>query len=125
MEVPASHANPIWQFGWLGRQALVLPVHILCARMSNKIYLECLRQPRSLCAVSFAVPYNFIRFLITTLCGCISTLYPFLKKLPKLSNFESFSTGYLLSFKRRNSSTEKLKNDLLKFSTKGYLSGIM
>ena len=59
---------PIWQFGWLGRQVLVLPFHVPCARISNKIYLECQRHTLSPCAVSFAVPFNFIRFLISALC---------------------------------------------------------
>ena len=38
-------------------------------RNSNKIYLESLRYTRSPCTVTFVVPFNFIRFLISALCG--------------------------------------------------------
>ena len=47
---------------------LVLPFHVWFSRISNKIYLESLRHIRSSCTISFAVPFNFIRFLIIALC---------------------------------------------------------
>ena len=52
-------------------QELVRPFHVLFARISNKIYLESLRHTRSPCTVSFAVPFNFIRFLIRALSSRI------------------------------------------------------
>ena len=42
-------------------------LYLLFSRISNKMYLESLRHTRSSCAVSFAVPFNFTRFLISTL----------------------------------------------------------
>ena len=56
-----------WQFGWLGRQVLVRASLVLFARISNKTYLESLRHTCSPCTVSFAVPFNFIRFLSSAL----------------------------------------------------------
>ena len=66
---PAGRTSQITKSGSLGRQELVLPFHVLCARISNKIYLESLRYTRSPCTVTFVVPFNFIRFLISALCG--------------------------------------------------------
>ena len=63
---PSKHNSVIW----LARPALVWPFHVQFARISNKIYLESMRHIRSSCAVSFAVPFNYIRFLISALCPC-------------------------------------------------------
>ena len=41
--------------------------HVLFSRILNKIFLESLRYTRLPCTVSFAVPFNFIRFLISAL----------------------------------------------------------
>ena len=59
-----SQPNCQIRLSWL---AGAQPFHVLFARISNKIYLESLRHIRSPCAVSFAVYFNFIRFLISTL----------------------------------------------------------
>ena len=64
----ASQASQIAKSGLLGWQELVGPSHVLFARNLNKIYLESLRHTCSSCSVSFAVPFNFIRFLISALC---------------------------------------------------------
>ena len=66
-QAPAGRASQIAKSGLLGWQELVLPFHVLFARISNKTYLESLRHTRSPCSVSFAVPFNFIRFLISAL----------------------------------------------------------
>ena len=68
-------ASLIAKLGLLGRQELVRPFHVLCARISNKIYLESLRHTRSPCAVSFTVPFNFIRFLISALCRIVKNIF--------------------------------------------------
>ena len=67
IQAPAGQASQISKLGLLGRQEFVRPFNVLFARISNKIYLETLRHTRSPCAVSFAVPFNFIRVLISAL----------------------------------------------------------
>ena len=65
---PAGRASQIAKSGLLCWQELARPFHVLCARISNKIYLKSLRHTRSPCVVSLAVPFYFIRVLISALC---------------------------------------------------------
>ena len=67
IQASTGRASQIAESGLLGWQELVRPFHNLFARISNKIYFESLRHTSSSCAVSFAVPFNFNRFLISTL----------------------------------------------------------
>ena len=65
--VPAKQAGFGTLAGSAGR-SLYSPFHVLFSRISNKMYLESLRYILSHCPVSFAVPFNFIRFQISALC---------------------------------------------------------
>ena len=75
VQAPASRDGQIAKSGLFGWKELVLPFHFLFARISNRTYLEFLRHNRSPCAASFAVPFNFVRFLISALCHSIYLAY--------------------------------------------------
>ena len=77
VQAPASRDGQIAKSGLFGWKELVLPFHFLFARISNKMYLESLRHTCSPCTVSFTVPFNFIRFLISALCehNCQPEIY--------------------------------------------------
>ena len=63
----------VWQYSKLVKSLLKISILLQRSRsqrfiLISCVYLESLRHTRSPCAVSFAVPINFTRFLISTLC---------------------------------------------------------